>query len=256
MKKAVSDPLLNALKKLQSLPSLSNFFLAGGTNLALRFQHRESQDIDLFCSEIIGESGFEVIVKEVQNTFGENVLNLTYPADVDDQIRFLRLFLVEDGLTIKVEIIQNMKVLNPIELFEGIRIASVKDIGLFKLMSAADRASKKDIYDLAYICEKENIVGLWSSLEEKAQRFSMKEHRTIFDQDNLPYQISDPKSLLKFDPVTYQPDKRKPVHGSDQLLLLTNSKSWHSAKYDWRKSVRELFRHLDIPFPSAHGTDI
>ncbi|TYC08177.1 nucleotidyl transferase AbiEii/AbiGii toxin family protein [Bizionia gelidisalsuginis] len=34
------------------MTSLSQFALAGGTNLAFRFNHRESQDIDLFCPEI------------------------------------------------------------------------------------------------------------------------------------------------------------------------------------------------------------
>ncbi len=42
---AVSPALLQTIKELQQLPSLSTFALAGGTNLALRFNHRISEDV-------------------------------------------------------------------------------------------------------------------------------------------------------------------------------------------------------------------
>jgi hypothetical protein len=51
---AVSPAIVKTIIQLQSLPSLANFSLAGGTNLALQYNHRISDDIDLFCSEIIG----------------------------------------------------------------------------------------------------------------------------------------------------------------------------------------------------------
>ncbi|SFF77588.1 Nucleotidyl transferase AbiEii toxin, Type IV TA system [Salegentibacter agarivorans] len=56
--KAVSPVLYQSIKELQSLKSLQSFALAGGTNLAVRYDHRESIDIDLFCTEIIGFKGF------------------------------------------------------------------------------------------------------------------------------------------------------------------------------------------------------
>lgn len=46
MKKAVSPTLLKTIEELQSLESLKNFALAGGTNLALRCNHRESIGTD------------------------------------------------------------------------------------------------------------------------------------------------------------------------------------------------------------------
>lgn len=45
---AVSADLLEIIIELQSLPSLQHSFLGGGTNLAIRYNHRESVDIDLF----------------------------------------------------------------------------------------------------------------------------------------------------------------------------------------------------------------
>ena len=62
---AVSPLLIETIKELQSLPSLSNFALGGGTNLAVRYNHRKSIDIDLFCNDIVGIDGFKTIEKEI-----------------------------------------------------------------------------------------------------------------------------------------------------------------------------------------------
>jgi hypothetical protein len=66
--KAVSDSLIETILELQQLPSLSTSSLGGGTNLAIRYGHRISYDIDLFFSDIIGKQGYEVI-KETTSCF-------------------------------------------------------------------------------------------------------------------------------------------------------------------------------------------
>lgn len=71
--KAVSPILYQSIKELQSLESLQAFALAGGTNLAVRFNHRESIDIDLFCTEIIGFTGFQKIQQEVKDFYGKKL---------------------------------------------------------------------------------------------------------------------------------------------------------------------------------------
>ena len=62
---AVSSEILKTILELQSLPSLSEFALGGGTNLAMQYNHRVSDDIDLFCPDIIGRRGFNKIKDEV-----------------------------------------------------------------------------------------------------------------------------------------------------------------------------------------------
>lgn len=57
---AVSDHLLQAIKDIQKLSSFKQAALGGGTNLALRYGHRTSVDIDLFFDGIIGKKGFNV----------------------------------------------------------------------------------------------------------------------------------------------------------------------------------------------------
>ncbi len=68
---AVTADLIQIIKELQILPGLAEFSLAGGTNLALRYNHRKSIDIDLIVPKIIGKIGFNNIINDVTNHFGE-----------------------------------------------------------------------------------------------------------------------------------------------------------------------------------------
>jgi hypothetical protein len=49
--RAVTPTIIKAIIELQTLPTVSKFNLGGGTNLALQFNHRVSDDIDFFCNE-------------------------------------------------------------------------------------------------------------------------------------------------------------------------------------------------------------
>jgi hypothetical protein len=53
--KAVSDSLIETVRGLQQLRSMSPCTLGGGTSLAIRYNHRISYDIDLFFPGIIGK---------------------------------------------------------------------------------------------------------------------------------------------------------------------------------------------------------
>lgn len=66
---AVTPAIIKAIIELQALPTLSKFTLGGGTNLAMQFNHRISDDLDFFCEEIIGKVGFKNIENEVKNYF-------------------------------------------------------------------------------------------------------------------------------------------------------------------------------------------
>lgn len=66
-------------------------------------------------------------------------------------------------------------------------------------MSAANRASQKDIYDLDYLTEKFDLVALHQALAKKQELFSDPKFHNIFDQDNEVSPVADPLLLLKFD---------------------------------------------------------
>lgn len=151
---AISNELVNLAKELQALSSLAGLALAGGTNLAIRFNHRESDDIDLFTDGIIGVTGLKNIQSDLQISYKEDLLHCEIiNEELGDQFCFLRGFIRKGEIVIKTEIIQNMGFTDPIEEYQGIKVLSVKDIGLLKLMSASNRMANKDIYDLDHITD-------------------------------------------------------------------------------------------------------
>jgi len=246
----VSPVLLSTIKELQQLPGLSQFALAGGTNLAIRFGHRESQDVDLFCPEIVGIKHLEQIEREVFAFYGEkNISSIDYPAGKEsEQHSFLRFWVTKPcGTMIKVEVIQNMKMMDEVETIEKVRLISTRDIGLFKLKSGSSRAANKDIYDLDFITEHISLVDLFGGLKAKKEKFNQKEHQNIFDLDDEGCPTEDPYLLLKFDGKVSQ-SRIKPIHSNDNILIPDGGKSWIMTRTSWRLKVRGLFRHLGIEF--------
>ena len=252
MQQAVSPVLLETIKELQSLSSLSQFALAGGTNLAFRFNHRESQDIDLFCPDIVGIKHFEFIEKEILAYYGkENITGLQYPFDKEsEQYTYLRFWVTKpcDNI-IKVEIIQNMKMTESIEVINNVRLVTTKDIGLFKMISGSSRAAKKDIYDLDFITDKISLENLYESLKKKQETFNKENDKNIFDLDEEESPIDNPLLLLKFDGKVVQ-NGVKPIHSNDNIKIVEDSKTWTIVKINWRMKVRSLFRYLELDFPS------
>ncbi|KGE16067.1 nucleotidyl transferase AbiEii/AbiGii toxin family protein [Sphingobacterium deserti] len=184
---AISPGLINTIRELQSFESFKGSALGGGTNLAIRYNHRISTDIDFFFPHIIGKAGYERIKDEVENFYGARVFGSQFPCDIDDQYIFLRFFIICDGETIKVEVLQNMKMLDSLEDIDGIKLVSELDIALFKMMSAANRATQKDIYDLDLLSEKFSLIHLLSSSRENA---------FYFQQSNIvPFLISMEKPV-------------------------------------------------------------
>jgi len=125
------------------------------------------------------------------------VFGLQFPCDIDDQYTFLRFFIICDGETIKIEVLQNMKMLDDIEDIDGIKFVSELDIALFKMLSAANRATQKDIYDLDLLSEKFPLIHLFEQLERKRSLFSAEEHRTIFDLDGETNPLDHPLNFIE-----------------------------------------------------------
>jgi hypothetical protein len=252
---AVSPAIVKTILQLQSLPSLANFSLAGGTNLALQYNHRISDDIDLFCSEIIGLEGFNKIQEEVKASFGKNARNFDNPCDINDQYSFLRFFIdSDDGTMIKVDVLQNMKHLFEIESINDIRLFSKADIGLYKLVSLSNRSTKKDIYDLDFITDEIKLSTLYEMLKEKAEKFNKEDHKTIFDLDKNQSVLDNLELLISFDNIAAS--SKFPTHTHDNIKIFEGSKTWIEARISWRFKVRALYGHLGIDFPKPKGIDI
>jgi len=248
--KAVSDSLIETILELQRLPSLRASSLGGGTNLAIRYNHRVSYDIDLFFPNIIGKQGYETIKDEVTAFYGDRVFALDYPCDENDQFLFQRFFVRKDDTAIKVEILQNMQTYMDSETINGIKLMNVYDIALLKLMSASNRANHKDIYDLDYLTDHIRLTELMGLLNSWQKKYDQPEHQNIFGQDGELSPVDNPDLLLKFE----EPIKgslSRPGHSNPRIDFIEEGKNWAVARSSWRRKVRAYFASIDKDFPGA-----
>jgi hypothetical protein len=249
---AVSETLIDTILELQQLPSLLQSTLGGGTNLAIRYHHRKSYDVDLFFPNIIGKQGYEGIKAEVLSFYGGEVFGMDYPCDVDDQFLFQRFFVKKTDLTVKVEILQNMQTHLAPEFIDGIKLMNLKDIGPLKLTSVANRANNKDVYDLDYLTDEISLNELMDLLSERENKYHLPEQQNIFDQDEEISPTKHPELLLKFEELK-KGSSLRPGHSNPRIDFIGGEKNWALARSSWRRKVRAYFRSIDKDFPGVKG---
>ncbi len=136
----VSPETFELIQQLQSLPGLSNFFLVGGTSLALQLGHRNSIDIDLFTKH-------DFIAEEISLLLNNQ---FTYTTTLARKNVVLA---VVNG--IKTDFIKHdyPLILPPITE-EGITFLSKEDIVAMKLHAIIQSGKRlKDFIDIYFLLE-------------------------------------------------------------------------------------------------------
>ncbi|MFY0674676.1 MAG: nucleotidyl transferase AbiEii/AbiGii toxin family protein [Bacteroidia bacterium] len=151
---AVRPELSRVLKKVSSNPDFSEFFLVGGTALALMIGHRISVDLDFFTRE---EVDFKELAKTVVKNFPEaNVFEINKGG----------LNVLIDG--VKVDFVRHdYPFIKPLETIEGIRLLSKIDIALQKVNAIVGRASKKDFFDLYFLLKEYSLQEIIEGYQNK-----------------------------------------------------------------------------------------
>lgn len=162
--RSVYPETLGLLKKLMQLKALDDFFLVGGTALALQIGHRISVDLDLFT---LTDFNANKLTKTLNELFSINEvieekntlhLNIHYPENINTPI--------------KVDFIKyDYPLLKPVVNADGIRLLSLEDIIPMKLSAVSGRGLKKDFYDLYYLLHQYPLNYL---LELFQKKFSIK----------------------------------------------------------------------------------
>ena len=148
-------------KRLDLLPLFkefkNEFYLAGGTALALQIGHRDSVDFDFFTQENIDTKKLFIKLKEVFK--GYKVLK------IQEEINTLSI-LIEDNVKLSF-FAYPYKLISEIVDEENLKLASIEDIGCMKLSAITGRASNKDYIDLCYILQKIELKDLLKKSSEK-----------------------------------------------------------------------------------------
>lgn len=196
----VGPELLELIKALMEIDLFQNFYLVGGTALALQIGHRQSVDIDLFGQSEIDEIEFTEAIK----AFGEakilkkskNILIYTINGIKVDFVNYPYPWIAEGKAT------------------DTIRLAAIEDIAAMKLNAIAGRGSKKDFIDLFFILKEYSLTELLSFYSQK---------------------YSDGSPFLVLKSLAYFADAERQV-----MPVMYDSTSWATMKEAIKKEVLEL----------------
>lgn len=128
-------------------PATQNFSLAGGTNIALRFGHRVSVDLDFFTKEAFDVHTIEKHVAERHPDY----------IKTDQSAEHIR-FMIKG---VKVEYIRHdYPYLMNSETIENIKLYSLADVTAMKLNAIINRGAKKDFFDIAEILQRLSLAEI------------------------------------------------------------------------------------------------
>jgi hypothetical protein len=191
------------LRTLSNNSELKDFYLVGGTALALHFGHRISIDLVFFTTE-----NFEpkLLFENIKNSLpnhqfeiigmAENTLNININNIKIDLIRF------------------NYPLIGELFIEDDLRLMAIEDIAAAKLSAVTNRGTKKDFYDIYFLLQK----------------FSTEEILTFFQQKyQMDIAFYHLKSLTYFDDAEFEPNP-------DMLIDV----SWETVKKEIRLKVQEL----------------
>lgn len=145
----IEPSTLVLLKSLMNVPELKDFYLVGGTALALHYGHRKSVDLDLFSTHNFQPE--EIIPALEKNFKGFSYRSADNPIGLFCFIDDLKVDFVKHHLH---PLIQTTKE------EEGIRLFDTEDIMAMKVAAVLKRAVKKDFWDIAELLNHYSVDDL------------------------------------------------------------------------------------------------
>lgn len=207
-KNVIDEKTYSILKLIMNDINFKDFYLVGGTSLALRIGHRKSIDLDLFTQNdfdteklkkhLIDNYGFKVKFQEKNTLKG-----------------FLNDILID---CIKYD----YKNINDIDIIDDIRMLSIEDIVAMKLVAIYQDGTRiKDFIDIAYLSNYYSLNEMINFCNKKTgcdNSFSIlkglvyfdnidyAENINVFDKNfsfntlkiHLLYMVDNPDKKLKF----------------------------------------------------------
>lgn len=179
----IKPDTLHLLEQLQSLDSLKDCRLVGGTSLALQIGHRESIDLDLFGTI---SADIEELCADISE-FAE-----VKPISSTKHMRFL----IVNGVKVDIVGYPYPWIDEPVQE-DSIKLAGIKDIAAMKLSAITNRGTKKDFIDYYFLLQQfslKEMIGFYSTKYSDAQLFTAIKSLTYFDDaesDPMPKMITN-----------------------------------------------------------------
>ena len=180
--KVLDERRKTLLKKIVKNTPVEKSYLAGGTALALQLGHRISYDFDWLALESFDPEKVSTELKAIGTLKNVSISRGTFHGTLEG-IRITWLYYPNPLLN---------PLVSPTEL-PGLKMASLEDLGLMKIVAISSRGAKRDFFDLYQVCQsKVNIKELIKKLPQKYP----------YSEVNLYHQI---KSLSYFEDAEHDP---------------------------------------------------
>ena len=201
------EPQWQVLREIGPVITPHNFYLGGGTAIALQLGHRRSVDFDWFIADDFEPLSFAQKLRE------------QIPSFVTEQVSSGTLHGRLAGVRLTF-LAYHYPLLKPVVLWPaaGCELASLDDLACMKLVAVAQRGTKKDFVDIHALCRDQLPLGEMLGL--------YKRKYGIQDVVHLLY------ALTYFDDADEEP--------LPQMLRETN---WQTIKGDIRMWVKEITNH-------------
>lgn len=184
----IPQAVQQALDRLSTGGIANDFYLAGGTALALHLQHRRSVDLDFFSrTNRLDFAGRQALLGRLRALSGWSI-----DEAIDGTLR---------GRLARVRVTffwYPEPLIKPLVRHGRIRLASLEDIGLMKLAAIVGRGSKKDFVDMYVVCQRISL--------DKLLALSRRKFRDIND---FPLQAL--KALVFFEDAEQNPSVVSPT---------------------------------------------
>ena len=199
----------NQLKLFNDLADytwVSDFYLAGGTALALQLGHRQSIDFDFFTKKKLNNEA----LKKNLNSLGSFELFSEDKNTLNAGVNTIRVSFFE----------YDVPLLNDLLRINNIFVASLLDIALMKFVAISGRGSKKDFIDLFFLLKYFNLQDLFKDFGKKFGPESANSYHLL-------------KSLVYFEDAENQPSP-----------VMLKEVAWSEVKESIQEIVKQYHRNI------------
>ncbi len=209
MTQAVDSKQIELLEEIMSMKFFEEFYLAGGTNLALKYAHRHSIDLDFFIEKDFNLDRSNRINRELKGRFKKRFESIA--------VTDIGVFGFIDG--VKTNFIHfPYPMLKALDTVKKFRLASDTDIAAMKINAINGRGSRKDFHDIHLLLQNFNLEDMLAAYKKK------------FGVDNVSMSL---RSLVYFDDAENKENPNNVVQSHKGI-------SWDEIKRDIVSKVREL----------------
>jgi hypothetical protein len=174
-KEILPDCSNDILDDLNRTLQFSQFYLAGGTGLALQLGHRVSRDFDFFTSELFNE---DILIQKIQ---GLNDLTIVAKNEFTLHILMKKTKVSFLGYNYPL-LFQTRKFQSDAGV--SLQVADKRDIACMKISAVSSRGTKRDFVDLYMVAQEYNLTELIKLFKQK---FSLTPYNNVHIFKSLTY---------------------------------------------------------------------